>query len=117
MIQSHNDTKPCDLFFLDEGLASIYCGSASMYRGLSYSSCSRQPECQLGTTSKWNHFTCTHDSILPMSNIGCPLGPCVPAVMTCLGCPSPSSSRFTPALAASTTNYPRASFPAHMDLM
>src|SRR5271154_1767314 len=60
-----------------------------MYRGLSYSSYSRQLDCQLGTTSKQYCFTCTHDSILPMSNISCPLGPCVPAVKTCLGCPSP----------------------------
>jgi len=43
-----------------------------------------------------HHFTCTYASMLPTSNINCPLGPCVPAVMTCCGCPSPSSPGFTP---------------------
>src|ERR1700690_1469573 len=43
-----------------------------MYSSLSYSSCSGQPECLLGTTSKWCRFTCTHDSSLLVSNISCP---------------------------------------------
>ena len=60
--QSHR--RWYDFFFLDEGLASIYCVTC-MYRGY-------------------------------MSNISCPLGPCIPAVVTCLGCPSPLSTWFTP---------------------
>src|ERR1039457_6032836 len=46
--------------------------SRSMYSSLSYSSCSGQLECLLGTTSKWCYFTCTHDSSLPTSNISRP---------------------------------------------
>src|SRR5450631_1256006 len=46
------------------------------------------------------------------SNISCPLGPCVPAVMTCLGCPSPSSTRFTPSLLPTPTQTPQVSIPA-----
>src|ERR1700733_5825762 len=64
--------------------------------------------CQLRTTSEWCCFTYYHTWGITMSNIGCPLGPYIPAVMTCLGCPSPSSSRFTPALCCHHTNHPRA---------
>src|ERR1035438_2802900 len=46
--------------------------SRSMYSSLSYSSRSGQPECLLGTTSKWCCFTCTHDSSLLISNISRP---------------------------------------------
>ena len=34
-------------------------------------------------------FACTYDSTLLPSNISCPLGPCVPAVVTCLAVQAP----------------------------
>ena len=78
-----------------------------------------QLECQLGTTSKWSllcMYTWFYETHL--LNISCLMGPCVPPVMTCLGCPSPLSSRFYPTIAASThIIHPRAPFPAHTDLV
>src|ERR1039457_3583995 len=64
--------------------------SRSMYRGLSYSSCSGQLECLLGTTSKWCRFACTYDSSLLTSNISCPqrLYPSS-CDQPSTGCPSP----------------------------
>ena len=57
---------------MDNSLASIYSEHFIMYRGLSYSSCSGQLECLLGTTSKWCCFACTYDSSLLASNISRP---------------------------------------------
>ena len=55
-----------------------------IYRGVSYPSRYMQPGCQLRTTSEWSLLNLTLHGVPPMSNISCPLGPCVPAAITCL---------------------------------
>src|ERR1035438_8669510 len=68
--------------------------SRSMYRGLSYSSCSGQLECLLGTTSKWCRFTCTYDSSLLTSNISRPQRLYPSSCDLPSGCPSPLPNFF-----------------------
>ena len=50
-------------------------------------------------------FTWTHDSMYYLCQISAATGPCIPAVMTCLGCPSPSSPQFTPLLTATNSGH------------
>ena len=79
-----------------------------MYRYLSYFSPSGELKCISRTTPRWYCFT----PVPLQSNIGCPLGPCVPVAMTYLGCPSSLFSGFLSITASTTQNFTPGALPS-----